>query len=271
MNIRSNLHTHTPYCDGADSIENLILKAIELGYESIGFSGHSFTDFDPLPSMNNSEAKAYAEEVVALKQKYKDKIEVYLGIEQDILSPAPPFKPDYIIGSAHYLDVGVEKVSVDNTAELACDAVEKYFSGDWLSFADKYYESAKDAASITECDIVGHFDLVTKFNEGNRYFDENHIRYRAAAIDALRYEIDYCNLFEINTGGIYRKKRTTPYPAEFLLCEINRLGGEIIFSSDSHDSASLGYMFSEAVEIAKKCGFVYAKVLKNGVFEDIKL
>ena len=264
MNIKSNLHTHTPYCDGSSSIEDVILRAIELGYESIGFSGHSFTDFDPLPSMNNCEAEAYEREVKSLKQKYKDKIEVYLGIEQDIFSPEPPFKPDYIIGSAHYLDVGTEKVSVDNTAELACDAVKKYFFGDWLSFAEKYYESAKDAARITGCDIVGHFDLVTKFNEGNRYFDENHIRYRTAAID-------YCNLFEINTGGIYRKKRTAPYPAEFLLYEINRLGGEIIFSSDSHDSASLGYMFSEAVEIAKKCGFVYAKVLKNGVFKDIKL
>ena len=83
--------------------------------------------------------------------------------------------------------------------------------------------------------------------------------------------MDYCNLFEINTGGIYRKKRTAPYPAEFLLYEINRMGGEIVFSSDSHDSLSLGFMFSEAVEIAKKCGFVYAKVLKNGVFKDVKL
>lgn len=271
MNIKSNLHTHTPYCDGTSSIEEIVLRSIELGYESIGFSGHSYTDFDPIPSMNKEEAEKYVEEVLFLREKYKDKIRVYLGIEQDILSPKPSFSPDYIIGSVHYLNVGEEICSVDSTPELALKAVNKYFSGDWLAFAEAYYESAKDAAKITGCHIVGHFDLVTKFNEGNRYFDENHIRYRTAATDALRYEMDYCNLFEINTGGIYRKKRTTPYPAEFLLCEINRLGGEIILSSDSHDSASIGYLFSDAVEIAKKCGFVYAKVLKNGVFEDVRL
>ncbi len=271
MNIRSNLHTHTPYCDGASTTEEIILRAIDLKYESIGFSGHSYTEFDPLPSMNPLETEQYVKEVLALKDKYKERIQVYLGIEQDVLSPKPSFSPDYIIGSVHYLDVGEDIVSVDNTAELAEEAVNKYFSGDWLAFAERYYESAKDAAKITGCDIVGHFDLVTKFNEGNRYFDENCLRYKTAAIDALRYEMDFCNLFEINTGGIYRKKRTSPYPAEFLLCELNRLGGEIVLSSDSHDALSLGYLFSEAVEIAKKCGFVYAKVLKNGVFEDVKL
>ncbi len=271
MSVKSNLHTHTPYCDGKSSAEDIVLQAIALGYESIGFSGHSYTEFDPEPSMSPPESEAYAKEINALKDKYKDRIEIYLGIEQDIYSPAPSFKPDYIIGSVHYLDVGGEKASVDNTAALAEEAVNKYFSGSWLAFAEKYYETARFAAEKTGADIVGHFDLVTKFNEGSRYFDENDLRYRTAAIDALRYEIDHCSLFEINTGGIYRKKRTTPYPAEFLLCEINRLGGEIILSSDSHNAESLGFMFKEAAELAKKCGFRYAKMLKNGIFADVKL
>ncbi len=271
MSIKSNLHTHTPYCDGASTTEEIVLRALELGFESIGFSGHSYTDFDPEPSMNPTEAAAYADEINALKAKYEGKIEIYLGIEQDIYSPEPPFKPDYIIGSVHYLDVGGEKVSVDASEERVEDGVDRYFGGNWLAFAEKYYETAMLAAEKTGADIVGHFDLVTKFNQGNRYFNENDIRYRTAAIDALRYEIGRCNLFEINTGGIYRKKRSTPYPAEFLLREINRLGGEIILSSDSHNAESLGFLFSEAAELAKQCGFRYAKMLKNGIFTDVKL
>ncbi len=271
MNIKSNLHTHTPYCDGKSTIEEIILGAIDKGFESIGFSGHSYTDFEPEPSMNECETERYIKDIYNMKEKYKGQIEIYLGIEQDVYSPKPQFKPDYIIGSVHYLKMGEDMASVDGSEERAKDAVDRYFSGDWLAFAEKYYETARMAAEITNADIIGHFDLVTKFNEGNKYFDENHIRYRTAAIDALRYEIEHCNLFEVNTGAIYRKKRGTPYPAEFLLREINRLGGEIIFSSDSHDANSLGYRFPEAVEIAKKCGFVYAKVLKNGIFEDVKL
>ena len=271
MSVLSNLHTHTTFCDGANTPEEMVLRAISLGYESIGFSGHSYTDFDPEPSMSEKGTIEYCNEITRLKEKYKDKIEIYLGIELDILSKKPDVELDYIIGSVHYLKCGDEIVSVDNTSTIAEDAVKKHFNGDWLAYAEAYYATAKDAAKITGCDIVGHFDLVTKFNEGQVYFDEKSLRYRTAAIDALRYEAEYCNLFEINTGGIYRKKRTTPYPAAFLLRELHNIGGEIVFSSDSHDEKSLGFMFREAAELAVNCGFKYAKVLHNGRFTDVRL
>ena len=271
MSIKSNLHTHTTFCDGRDTAEEIVLQAISLGYDSIGFSGHSYTPFDPEPSMSEQGTVEYRDEILRLKEKYKDKIEVYLGIELDMLSKKPDFKLDYVIGSAHYLKIGDEIASVDNTSAIAEDTVNKYFNGDWIAYAEAYYATAKDVAKITECDVVGHFDLVTKFNEGGRYFDEKSLRYRTSAIDALRYEVQYCNLFEINTGGIYRKKRTTPYPADFLLRELHKTGGEIVFSSDSHDKNSLGFMFKEAAELARNCGFKYAKILRGGRFEDVRL
>ena len=42
----SNYHTHTTYCDGADSPEELVLEAIRLGCPEIGFSGHSYLEED---------------------------------------------------------------------------------------------------------------------------------------------------------------------------------------------------------------------------------
>ncbi len=271
MRYFSNLHTHTTFCDGKDTAEEVVLKAIELGYCSIGFSGHSYTHFDPEPSMSREETLAYREEILRLREKYGEKIEIYLGIEQDVLSDKPDFECDYMIGSLHYLKIGDEYVSVDNTSAIAEKAVDKHFSGDWLAYCEAYYANAKDVARITGCDIVGHFDLVTKFNDGGRYFDENSLRYRIAAADALRYEAQFCNLFEINTGGIYRKKRSVPYPSEFLLRQLHKIGGEIVFSSDSHDKNSLGFMFSEAAELARHCGFKYAKILQGGKFRDVLL
>ena len=64
----------------------------------------------------------------------------------------------------------------------------------------------------TGADIIGHFDLVTKFNELGGYLDLSDPRYvRAwkAAVDAL---LSYDRPFEINTGAISRGYRTTPYP-----------------------------------------------------------
>ena len=41
-----NLHTHSRFCDGADELEDIVLEAINQGFDTIGFSSHSFTPFD---------------------------------------------------------------------------------------------------------------------------------------------------------------------------------------------------------------------------------
>ena len=41
MKYLQNLHTHTTYCDGKNTAEEMVQKAIELGFRSLGFSGHA--------------------------------------------------------------------------------------------------------------------------------------------------------------------------------------------------------------------------------------
>ena len=79
----SNYHTHTCYCDGADTPEELILEAIRLGCPAIGFTGHSYTPFDLSYCMTLENTERYNEEIPRLKEKYKGKINVLFGIEQD--------------------------------------------------------------------------------------------------------------------------------------------------------------------------------------------
>ena len=44
MGYKQCLHTHSILCDGKDTLEEMVLTAIEKGFDSIGFSGHSFMD-----------------------------------------------------------------------------------------------------------------------------------------------------------------------------------------------------------------------------------
>ena len=44
-----NLHTHGVLCDGKDDYESTIRRAMELGFSSIGFSGHSYMSYSPTP------------------------------------------------------------------------------------------------------------------------------------------------------------------------------------------------------------------------------
>lgn len=272
MTSVSNLHTHTAFCDGKNTAEELIRRAIELGWESIGFSGHAYTACDTDYCMSHENTALYQREILALREKYRGSIQVYLGIEQDMFSDMPDFPYDYIIGSTHYLLCSDGTyVPVDDSPEVTAAAIEHYFSGDCYQYVQAYYRQIASVAKITGCDIVGHFDLITKYNEGSRFFDESDVRYRTAAVEALEQVVQTCPLFEINTGAMLRAGRSVPYPAAFLLRELYQLGGSVIITSDCHQVKGLSWAFDQAAELARDCGFRYGKVLRNGVFEDIVL
>ena len=83
----SNLHTHTTFCDGKNTPEEVVLSAIEKGFCSIGFSGHGYTAFDHTYCMKDTGG--YMAEVNSLKEKYKKDIQIYLGVEEDAFYPEP--------------------------------------------------------------------------------------------------------------------------------------------------------------------------------------
>ena len=59
MKYRQNLHTHTTFCDGKDTPEELIEAAIAKGFDSIGFSGHSYMFYAPNHSMSIAGTEQY--------------------------------------------------------------------------------------------------------------------------------------------------------------------------------------------------------------------
>lgn len=242
--IIQDLHVHTTYCDGKNSVEEMILSAIDKGIKTLGFSGHSYTEFDTSYCMSMEQTEEYVKEVRALGEKYKQYIRVLCGIELDVFSNIDVTQFDYVIGSAHYVKCNNEYVSVDTSAQLLKDAADKYFDGDMCLLACKYYETVSLLAE-KKIDIIGHFDLVTKFNEDSAHFNESDPRYTAAADTALRTLIKIGKPFEINTGVIARGYRSAPYPSPTLLDKITSLGGSVVLNSDSHNAAMLGFEFEK--------------------------
>jgi histidinol-phosphatase (PHP family) len=236
-------HIHSTFSDGKNTPEEIILKAIDKGMTEIGFSDHSYTFFDESYCINKDDIKNYQDTIRALSLKYKDKIKVLCGIEQDFYSAESTDNYDYIIGSVHYVKINDEYVPVDENPETLIAAAEKYFNGDLLSLAEEYFKTVAKVVEKSNCDIIGHFDLITKFNECNKLFDETSPRYRKAATDAVMKLLKYNRPFEINTGAISRGYRTTPYPSKEILDLILKNGGKVVFSSDSHSKDTVGYYF----------------------------
>ena len=257
----SNLHTHTRYCDGADTPREMILAAIDLGMDTLGFSGHSTTFFDPTPCMSEQGTRDYRTEITALKQEFSDRLTVLLGIEQDIFADHTAVGYDYVIGSVHYLKTAGGYVPVDLSAEELTESVQRDFGGDIYRLTAAYFETVATVADRTDCDIIGHFDLIAKLNEGGRLFDEQDPRYLRPAIDALDHLLSKDVIFEINTGAISRGYRRIPYPFPVFLHRIAEKRGRVTLSSDAHRKEHLLHGFSDAKRIAKAAGIGSIEVM----------
>jgi len=134
----SNFHTHTSYCDGKNTPEEVVLCAIDKGFSSIGFSSHGYTPFDLSYCMMDTDG--YIKEINSLKEKYKDKIQVYLGIEEDAFSYVNREIFDYLIGSSHYFLINGEYHPIDSDSECFNKCL-KLLDDDVIKLSECYYES----------------------------------------------------------------------------------------------------------------------------------
>jgi len=192
-------------------------------------------------------------------------------IELDYFTDAAPDGLDYILGAAHHVEKNGKFITVDGPAEHLHKMATEHFNGDCYEMAEYYYATMANIVPKTGANIIGHFDLIAKNNDHGSMFDEMHPRYIKAALDSMEQILEGCKLFEINTGAMYRRGTATPYPSVFLLKELQKRGGEIILSSDSHCAESLYFKFDEMSELAKSCGFKYIKRLTKDGFVDEKI
>lgn len=259
--IKADFHMHTTFCDGANTPEEMILSAINKGLTTIGLSGHSGTFISKF-GMSKDVTHEYFDNIQELKIKYKDKIKALCGIEADLYSDIPPLKFDYIIGSVHYVAKNGHYLGIDISEQIFANGVKEHYNNDFYSYAEDFFDQVKNVVEDTNADIIGHLDLITKFNEGYKYFDETHPRYVKAyksAVDAL---VKYNKPFEINTGAISRGYRTFPYPSMQIIQYIKDKGGKFILSSDSHSSGNIAYQFDVWEDRLKKQGIIVEQKIR---------
>lgn len=257
-----NLHTHTTLCDGKNTPEEVVLSAIGKGFDSIGFSGHGYTDFDL--SYCIKDMHEYVSVINELKDKYKSKIQIYLGVEEDVFCPCDKGGFDYAIASSHYICVDGINYPIDGGPDAFKKCMD-LFNNDIMRFADEYYKSFYRHIALSKADIIGHFDLITKYDEPDMTFLSSE-KYFETAEKYLKEMLKKEMLFEVNTGAMIRGLRSTPYPHERHLHTIKKSGGSVIISSDSHRADTLDGYFEETKRLLKDIGFEHVYVLYNNEF-----
>lgn len=249
--IKYDLHTHTSYCDGENTPDEMVREAVKKGFYALGFSGHAYTPIDEECSMSIEGTKKYLSDIKRLKKEYEGKIKIFLAIEQDYYSSKPDFKCDYKISSVHYLMKNGRVLSVDESKESFLAAIDECYGGDVYSLIEDYYSLVSDVIEKTGGDIIGHFNLVDKFNADDRIFDSKDERCVKAWKKAIDKLVKYSKPFEINTGSISRGYLKEPYPSAEMLRYIKQKGGSVIYSGDTHSAKMLGF----GMDIAQNAAF----------------
>ena len=285
--LRANFHTHTTLCDGSSTPEDMARRAVSLGFTQLGFSGHMDPD-------NHMDMNLYRNRIHALQEQYRGKIDILIGIELDtVYNPVYARQVEYTIGSTHFPDVACNRgyegaglqpsnggacepeggrnrsgserpLSVDASPEDLQLLADRYFGGDFYQLARCYYETEAQVYDRLHCTFIGHFDLITKFNDQMHVLDETDPRYTRPALETMAYLAEEGVPFEINCGAVNRGLKREFYPNSFFLRALHDMGGEILINSDAHQAELLNGAFDRAVNQAAACGFTHTNILVHG-------
>ena len=271
MYQKQNLHTHSTFDDGKNPLEETVQKALDKGFDSLGFSGHAYMYYSENYSMSVAGTEEYKKEVLRLKEEYADRIKIFLGLEFDMYSDTPQDGYEYMIGAMHYRKMGDQFIGVDRPKEHYERIIREYFGGDGMNLVKEYYRQIADYPKYAKIDILAHYDLVTKNVERATFFDYESKDYMSAAVGALETLKKDIDFFEVNTGVIVRGYRTTPYPMLSIVKEMKRLGYGAVITSDCHDADYLDAYFDEAAELLKAGGYKEKYILTDKGFVAVPL
>lgn len=267
MSILANYHTHSVFCDGNSTLEEVAKSAFDCGIKYLGFSSHSAYPATTGCEMHPENFLKYKATIEELKKQFSGKMEIFFGFEADYLPPLSwpdysyykNFNPDYLIGSVHFVwnhDVPQNgTMTVDDETEKVKIGLENIFFGDGKKMVQTYFDHQRQMLKSCDFDIIGHIDLIRKRNAALKFFSETDSWYKNE-LQATAKEIAKAGVVvEINTGGMSRGAIDSPYPSLEFLKILKKLDVPILFSSDAHSSEHLVYGFDVAADLAKKAGY----------------
>ena len=93
--IRGDLHMHTHWSDGRDSIEAMVAQCLALGYEYLAITDHS-THSAASRNLAHDDVERQSDEIAALRERYPQ-IAIFHGAEVDILPNGALDFPDRLL------------------------------------------------------------------------------------------------------------------------------------------------------------------------------
>lgn len=220
----ANYHTHTYRCNHAyGNEEDYIKRAIDCGIEIMGFADHApFTLSDGKESywrVSKKDVKDYFSTLNALREKYKDKIKIYIGFEMEYFPKQfdEMFKYVKSVG-AEYLILGEHYTSPENEGGVHA-MLGEHSEEELIKYTDCVIEGMKTGVFL----YVAHPDVFLFSGDKGIYIRE------ARRLCNASKELDVP--LEINLLGINDNRH---YPNNDFLRVAGEVGCKMIFGFDAH-------------------------------------
>jgi histidinol-phosphatase (PHP family) len=273
----TNYHSHCLYCDGTSELESYLHEAVSQKVKSYGFSSHAPLPFPTLWAMRYGKVAQYLEEATHLKTKFRDLIQVYVGMEVDYIpdmtGPKSDFiqslRLDYVIGSVHFVYGFPDgtRWEIDNTSKIFKEGLKHIYKNNIRKAIKDYYHLLREMIEVQTPDVVGHLDKIKIHNANNDFFDESEKWYQKNVIKTLESMAKTGCVLEVNTRGEYKKKVNTTYPSRWILELALEMQIPITISSDAHHPKEITGNFQNTAELLRKIGFRQLKILWNGTWQ----
>lgn len=264
--IKTNYHSHSLFCDGKSSMEDMLIAAIEKNFTHWGFSAHAPVPFENTFAITKGDVPAYIEEYKRLKNKYSDKINTFVGMEMDFISDlqediekqAKNYGLEYIIGSVHQVkehNDSQDSWFIDGHDPNVYDkGLEELFDNDIKRAAETYFSQQIEMIQKNKIDVIAHLDKITMHNKG-RFFNNKTPWYKDLVISLLEEVKKHDVICEINSRGLYKKRHNDFYPSQCWWKIIKEKNIKICLASDCHKDDETDLYFDTAKDILKSINY----------------
>lgn len=256
-----NLHSHTQFCDGRADMSTMAAAACAAGMEHWGFSPHSPVPIESSCNMASAQVDDYIAEGLRLRELYRGRMNIYIGMEIDYLGPdwGPAhdyfrrMPLDYRIGSVHFVDSPDGLIDVDGSPESFIRKMKLHFSGDIRRVVNAFYDRMTAMVEEGGFDIVGHLDKIGYNAECYSPGITQEAWYIKRVEDLVDLIASKGLIAELNTKALATANRL--FPEERYLRRLISRGVTVAVNSDAH--------FPDRVDAGRPEGLALVAAVRN--------
>ena len=274
--IKRDGHTHTHYCLHAsgEHAEEYVKKAIKEGFTVYSFTEHlpfpeKFMQRFPYPEKTkkalgllNNDLDGYFREMLALKEKYKDKIQLLVGLEIDYLPGEQDFLRLMLKEYGSFLEDGLLSVHIVegmggcrcidmSPADFSEGLLDYYSSYEKVQLA--YYEAIKEVLTVDlgpfKPKRIGHFTLCHKFQHYFAQAGKTSKKVQTTVLELLAAMKKGGYSLDVNMAGLFKEYCREPYPAPWIINAARQLRIPLVYGSDAHAVEDVGRAYEHYLQL----------------------